>query len=104
MKIQTPTEFLTFTDGKCDIYSIKGNVLDQKLMTLDFGDRTVGIKRFYAARAAATEIDRLIQVPIQKSITSENRAVIDDTEYTIEQAQHLQDTNPPVTVLTLRNV
>lgn len=102
MKIQTPTEFLTFTDGKCDIYSVKGNVLDQKLMTLDFGDRTLGIRRFYVARAASTEINRVIHVPLQRSITADNRAVIGGDAYKIDLAQYLDYTNPPVTVLTLK--
>ena len=104
MKIQMPTEFLTFNDGYCDIYSVKGNKLDKKLMHLCFGNRVVGYKRHYAARAASTEINRLIQIPIQRSVTVENRAVIDTAEYKIEQAQNLYDTNPPATVLTLRKI
>lgn len=102
MKIKTPTEFLTFTSGSCDVYSIAGNKIDQKLMTLAFGERTVGFKRHYAARAAGSQIERLIQVPIQREISAVNRVVIDGAEYKIEQAQHLADTNPPATVLTLR--
>lgn len=101
MKIQTPTEFLTFNDGLCNIYSLKGNAIDQKLMTLCFGNRTIGVKRNYAARAASTKIDRLIQVPLQMSITASNRVVIDDAEYKIDFVQYLKDTNPPVDVLTL---
>jgi hypothetical protein len=104
MKIKTPTEFLTFNDGICDIYNVKGNKISDKLMTLCFGDRTVGMKRYYAARAATVEINRLIQVPQQLSITASNRVVIDNNEYKIEQVQQLNNTNPPVTVLTLRKI
>lgn len=104
MKIQTPTEFLTFTDGFCDIYTVKGNKLDVKLLTLCFGDRVIGFKRHYAARAANSEITRMIQVPRQPSIDAVNRAVINGAEYKIEQLQQLPDTNPPVTVLTLRKI
>ena len=104
MKIQTPAEFLTFADGFCAIYSVSGNKIKDKLLTLCFGDRTVGMKRYYAARAASTEITRLIQVPRQLSIEAVHRAVINGTEYKIEQVQHLNDTNPPATVLTLRKV
>ena len=104
MKIQTPTEFLTFNDGQCDIYSVSGNRLADKLRTLCYGNRTVGMKRFYAARAASTEITRLIQIPLREDVTTENRAVIGKAEYKIEQAQYLYDTNPPATVLTLRKI
>lgn len=104
MKIQTPTEFLTFNDGICDIYTVKANKLDAKLLTIPFGGRTVGMKRYYAARAATVQIDRLIQLPQQRSVEAIHRAVIDGSEYKIEQVQHLNDTNPPATLLTLRKV
>lgn len=104
MKIETPTEFLTFADGTCEIYSVKGNRIDEKLLTLCFGDRVIGYKRHFAARAANSDITRLIQVPRQFSIEAVNRAVIGGEEYKIEQVQHLPDTNPPATVLTLRKI
>lgn len=104
MKIQTPTEFLTFNDGTCDIYCVSGNKLADKLMTLCFGNRVVGFKRNYVARAANTEITRLVQIPLRKDVTTENRAVIEKAEYKIEQAQHLYNTNPPVTLLTLHKI
>ena len=104
MKIQTPTEFLTFNDGSCDIYSVSGNKLGNKIMTLCFGNRTVGMKRFYAARAASTEINRLIHIPLREDVTTENRAVIEKAVYKIEQSQNLYDTNPRVTVLTLHRI
>ena len=104
MKIQRPTEFLTFNDGQCDIYTVTGNKLADKIMTLCFGNRTVGMKRFYAARAASTEINRLIHIPLHEDVTAENRAVIEKAVYKIEQSQKLYDTNPPVTVLTLQKI
>lgn len=104
MKIQTPTEFLTFNNGLCDIYTVKANQRDEKLLPLCFGDRTIGFKRHYAARAANSEITRLIQVPLQTSIDAIHRIVINGEEYKIEQVQQLRDTNPPATVLTLRRV
>jgi len=104
MKIQRPTEFLTFSDGQCDIYSVSGNRLADKLMTLCFGNRTVGVKRFYAARAASIEIDRVIQIPLREDVTAENNVVISGVRYRVEQAQNIYDTNPPASVLTLRKV
>ncbi|SCL88016.1 hypothetical protein [Sporanaerobacter sp. PP17-6a] len=104
MKIKTPTEFQTFNDGICDIYTVKTNKIDEKIMSLRFGDRTVGMKRYYTARAANVDINRLIQIPQQLSITSLNRAVIENNEYKIEQVQHIKDTNPPVTILTLKRI
>jgi len=101
MKINTPTEFLTFGDGQCDIYEVKGNQLVGKKMTLNFGERTVGMKRLYAARTASSEVNRLIQIPQMRSVTTKDAAIIDKIKYKIDAAQHLNDTNPPITVLTL---
>lgn len=103
MKIQTPTEFLTFNDGFCDIYTTKNNKLDKRVLHLRFGDRVVGFKRHFAARAANTRATRLIQVPLQQQheITAADRAVIEKAEYRVEQIQPLKDRNPPVSVLTL---
>lgn len=104
MKIQTPTEFQTFNDGFCDIYTVKGNQKDEKLLTLCFEYRTIGYKRHYAARAASTKIDQLIQIPGIQNVTTVNRAVICGVEYKIDAVQQLRNTNPPATVLTLQKV
>lgn len=104
MKIQTPTEFLTFNDGMCDIYNVDGNTLTDKVVTLCFGNRTVGMKRFYAARAATTQIDRLIHVPQRQDITAIQSVVIEKVRYKIEQIQQLNDTNPRGTLLTLHEI
>ena len=105
MKIQTPTEFLTFNDGKCDIYTVSGNKLTAKIETLDYGKRTVGFNRYYAARAASVKITMLIQIPQRLYITPEqHNAVISGNRYKIEQVQELNDTNPRATVLTLNMI
>lgn len=104
MKIKTPTEFLTFNDGKCDIYTVSGNKLKNKIMTLWYGNRTVGMKRYYAARAASVEIDKVIQIPQRFDITAINDVVICDSRYKIEQLQQINDTNPRATLLTLRKI
>ena len=62
------------------------------------------MKRFYAARAATTEINRLIHVPLQLSLSAADNIVILKVRYKIEQLQNLYDTNPPATLLTLRKI
>lgn len=105
MEIKTPTPFETFISGICDIYEVTGNQLGAKKLTgLAFGDKVVGYKRFYAAKTATVEINRVIQVQRQETITAKDNAVIGATRYKIEQIQQIPDTNPPVTVLTLRRI
>ena len=104
MKIKTPTEFLTFNSGICDIYKVKANRLDAKMYTLRFGERVTGIKRFYMAYAADVKINKVIHVPLKQDIQRGDRVVIGDIQYSIEQAQQFYDTNPPVSVLTLMKI
>lgn len=104
MKIKTPMEFLTFNDGYCFIYSVKGNQLADRKAELRYGNRTLGMRRHYAARTAGVEINRLIQVPQNLEINTHDNAVIDGNRYSIEQAQYISDSNPPVTLLTLRKI
>lgn len=97
MKPKTPNEFLTFNDGIVEI------VKDEKNLKLHFGNRTIGIKRHYAARTAGTEISKLIHTPrAPGGISAQDDAFISGQKYKIEQVQALDDTNPPCFVLTLK--
>lgn len=103
MKIKTPTQFETFGNGYCRVYTVKGNRLDrEKYSRLPFGEQTIGARRHYAARAASVQIDRAVRVPLRQDIEAVDRVVIGQTVYQLEQVQQVFDTNPPVTVLTLR--
>lgn len=103
MKIKTPLEFMTFRDGVCDIYAVRENKLDViKAANVNYGNRVIGVNRYYAARAATVKIHRLIQIPVQHTVTPQDNVVIGGERYEIEQLQELRDTCPPVMVLTLR--
>lgn len=105
MKIKTPTEFLTFSDGFADIYTVASNKpVSPARLHLAFGNRTVGMKRYWEARSDTAEITRLVQVPLQEDITTHDQVVIAGMRYKILQAQQLYNTNPRVTVLALQNV
>ena len=52
MKIKTPTEFIPFKDGVCNIYT--ENEEDEKVYkykNIYFNNKTLGFKRAYAAQA-----------------------------------------------------
>ena len=104
MKIKTPTEFKQFNDGLCAVYTVDGNKLDKRVLSIRYGDKVIGVKRYYAARTETSRIDRLIQVPQCRMITARHNVTISGVRYLIEQVQHLDDTNPPTTVLTLRRL
>lgn len=104
MKIQTPTEFKTFRDGRCEVWSVSGNGLDTKICSVSFEDQTVTYRRYYAARAATTRVDRVIHVPQRPEIDVTRQIVIRGDRYKVEQCQPLDDTNPRITVLTLKKL
>lgn len=104
MKIKTPTEFQTFTDGACDVYSVSGNKLGEKIRTIHFGAQTTTYSRYYAARAASTKIDRVIRIPMYEDVDDTKNVVISGIRYKVEQAQPLYDTNPPCIILSIRKV
>ena len=106
MEIKNNGKFESFRNGIVDIYEIDGaNKLGRcKESGLRFGYRTVGIKRFYAARGAQVDISSLIRIPQRQGISTQDVAVINGYRYKIVQVQPIYDTNPPVTDLTLKQM
>lgn len=103
-------EFLQFNDGITDIYSV-GNIappgdkpregLTLKYEGLRYEEKTIGVKRYYEAMQANVQLDELIQVPMHKDISSQDVAVIGSKQYHIDQVQHVNDTCPPSSKLSL---
>lgn len=71
-----------------------------------FAEKTVGIQRYYSAKAADDRADMLIQVQRNRNIsTALDRAVIDGVYYRITQVQQVADEDEnPVTDLTLERL
>ena len=61
----------------------------------------MGITRHYAARAADTRADRVIHILRKQDIEPHQVVVIEGRQYDIDKADHLKDTLPPITKLTL---
>lgn len=103
MKIKTPIEFLTFNDGILNLFKTDDDdeIIKNTLTEHRFGNRVVGVKRYFAARTNDIELSKVIHIHKNLSITPAMAAVIGDTRYNIIQIQQLSETNPPVTVLSL---
>lgn len=106
MKIETPTEFLTFCDGLCEIRRIEKNKPGESLATVHYGDRSITAKRYYTARAASEKVDKLIQVPAHPRFVPDVGlcCIINNVRYDIDAVQYLPAVNPPSYILTLRHV
>lgn len=103
MKIKTPIDFLTFNDGTADIYEIddNDNIIKSSLKKFRFGNRTVGVNRYFAARQNDINLSKVIHIHQFLQMRTDYAVVIDGTRYKVIQVQHLADTNPKCTVLSL---
>ena len=103
MEIKTPIKFETFNDGFVDVYETDFNdkIIRNTRKRYFFGNETVGIKRYYAARQNDIDIKLVIHIQKNLNITTENAAVIQSTRYKIVQVQHFDNKNPAITVLSL---
>lgn len=98
------SQFKEFNDGIVKIYVEDENGMLRRsgIPEMRFGKENVSYKRHYAAKAADTEITRLIHVPIIVSeIPINTYAVIKDEQYHIEKADTYEDEKPPIHKLTL---
>lgn len=95
--------FIAFNDGVVRFLLIdEDDNLDSKTkISHRFNEKTVGVKRYYAARSVNIEIERVIEIYQDKRISSKYAAVIGNTRYKIEQVQHISDTLPKTTVISL---
>lgn len=95
-------KFEEFNDGIVDVYDVNTDDKLQKAKKgLRYGTENVGIARHYAARAADTRVDRVIHILQQQDVMPHQVAVIEGEQYDIEKADHLKDTLPPITKLSL---
>lgn len=109
MKIKAPTDFVSFDDGVCDIYTVDDeDTRTDKFIRLGFSDRTLGYNRIYAASAAQSVASRVIRIPQVAGVeiydTAEVTGVTGVGKYRIEAVQTMFDTNPISIDLTLRQL
>lgn len=71
-----------------------------------YGEKTVGVGRYYVAMAQNDQIDLLIEVQRNRQLSAAtDRAELDGTYYRIVQIQHVQDDDGlPMTDLALERI
>jgi hypothetical protein len=103
MKIKMDTEFISFTDGVCNIFTTddEGERLPNKYSNLGFSKRVLGFKRYFEASARQIDINRVIRIPQLPGIDNYDFVEIDSVKYGVKMVQEIYDTNPPCIDLTL---
>lgn len=96
-------QFLTFNDGVINVFDTDDDdeIISDTRCCYKFGERTVGVKRFYEAYQHDIELVKVIHIHYLPSITTQKAAVIGETRYNIEQVQHDKNAHPRCTVLSL---
>lgn len=83
--------------GICSVYKLVGNSISGSLELKSshyYGEKTVGVIRYYEAKRSDSRIDRLIRVWRDESIVATDICVlVDGKQYEVIQAAHLLDEN-----------
>lgn len=104
MKIKLDTEFTTFKDGICNIFTLDEDgerIGIDKYTSLGFDNRILGFKRYFEAAANQIDINRVIRIPQVSGINNYDNVEIGTEKYGIKMVQEIYDTNPPSIDLTL---
>lgn len=105
--------FETFADGILEICEAEErNLTRTKIDNIRFGNRTVGISRFWSAKTAGNKVDKLVSIPLSV-LNAEPIEVLDIAviksgdfpgQYKILQLQSKYDTSPPALYVTLEKM
>lgn len=106
-------KFQTFHDGVCRVCAVENTAppgLRPKCgvkvrYRLRYQNRSLGVTRFYAAKAAQERVDCVIRVLRREDIRTDQVVILRDGEqYTVRMVQHPPDVTPPSTDLTLERI
>ena len=74
-------------------------------LTLRYEEQRLGINRLYLSRQNQAEIEKVIRVPRQDSISNQDVAILESgSQYSINYTQTIQDVYPPCLDLSLVKV
>ena len=101
-----------FNDGVVKIYSVAdeselGEAPAPNLTlkcVLRFKRRTVGVKRYWAAKQENVQADQLLRVAGLASVSTQDIAAVDGVQYRIQQVQYPEEAQPAVMDSTLERM
>lgn len=105
------SQFETFEDGILEICETEERaIVSTKMQQIRYGKRTVGVNRFWSAKTAGNEVNKLISIPL--SVMRVNSVDIHDVvilnneqgQYQIIQTQEKYDKEPPALYLSLEKL
>lgn len=108
-------QFEVFGDGLLTICETdERKLVKTKIEHIRFGNKTVGVTRFWKAKTTGNKIDRLVSIPlsvmrtieieVQNVVIVENEKSDSSGQYKIIQMQPKYDTEPPAMYLSLEKL
>lgn len=96
-------KFEEFNDGTAAIYRENDEGKLERAFAADFrfGEENVSIQRHYAAKVSDEQLDKVIHIQQQKGIAAHDFVVSNGEQFNIEKVDHIKDTYPPITKLSL---
>lgn len=108
------SDYETFGDGLLSICETdERNITGTKMEHIRYGNKTVGVQRFWQAKTVGNKVDKLISVPLEVLQLDQilvNDIAILETEpgspgqYQILQIQPKYDSRPPALYLSLERL
>lgn len=99
------SRFETFNDGVMEVCTVsKRAMVETKLRNMRFGDKTVGVKRYWEAQVSGNTVNRMVCVPMTDRIARDDIVVIGDRQHRVLQVQEKFDTYPPCLYLSLESI
>lgn len=108
------SDFEVFGDGLLSICETdERSIIGTKMEHIRYGNKTVGVQRFWQAKTTGNKIDKLISVPLE--VLQINQILINDIailetepgspgQYQILQIQPKYDSRPPALYLSLERL
>ena len=106
------TKFEVFNDGVAHISKLvdvslpgfKPVFKPQPYKRFAFHYKTIGVRRNYEAMQAQVRLDEMILIAQDRHISPQDIAVIEGVQYDIKQVQHLNDSYPRTSLLSLQRL
>lgn len=108
------SDYETFGDGLLSICETEErSITGTKMEHIRYGNKTVGVQRFWQAKTVGNKVDKLISVPLE--VLQLNQILVNDVailetepgspgQYQILQIQPKYDSRPPALYLSLERL
>lgn len=98
-------KFETFNSGILELCQVRENKIIRTVQAgIRFGDKTIGVNRYWQAQVSSAKVDRLVAVQIIPDIEYDQIVLINGVQYKLLQIQFRQDTKPSTLLLSLERL